>query len=387
MRSPANGSRSSALSSYGLKQSNNIFDKALTDVYLSLNFRPTFDNPSIFVKIDPVDPLLKCTVSNHVDDGLGVCTHPPFKEELLAALEKRFGKLTYNAVSTSYTGTNLTRHPSGAVTLDMAGFIIRFIAALGLANIASASSPSTPDLFHPPIDTRPVDKSLYQHIIGCFIYCLKVCHHIRKEVSFLSKKTAAPVMCDLRKCIRVIRFLKGYPNLGPTYYTTDGPILHGHCDASHGVHANGTSQGASFLSIGVDSAPFVSHSDSQSCVALNSMESEYVTVTGVAKRAVSFRRFCSDIGFPQTQPTPIGIDNKPAINLAVAPAVTRKSRHIFLRHHYIRDLIRQGIVRLYHVPTDRQRADLLTKPLGPSTYWPRCHNLLNTSADPTASNT
>ena len=281
---------------YGLKQSNNIFDKALRDVFLSLKYTSTFDNPSIFVKVNPDNPHQRCTVSMHVDDGLGVCTHTPYRDELLTALTSRFGPLTYNAESTSYTGTSLCRHPTGAVTLSMEGYIRRFITGLGLQDIAPASSPSTADLFHPSQDTTPVSIPLYQHIIGCFIHCLKIGHHIRKEVTFLAGKTSKPTMDDLRKCIRVIRFLNQHPTLGPTYFTTDGPILYGWVDASYGVHTDARSQSGSFLSIGRNSAPFASHTGTQrTCVSTNSMEAEYVALTGLGKSIVSYRRFLNDI--------------------------------------------------------------------------------------------
>ena len=68
----------------------------------------------------------------------------------------------------------------------------------------------------------------------------------------------------------------------------------------------------------------------------------------------------------------------PSINLAQAPNVTRKSRHIHIRHHFIRDLVAQGFVTLVHLPSYLQTADLLTKPLGPTAFYFFRDILLNT---------
>lgn len=267
----------------------------------------------------------------------------------------------------------------------MGGFIRRWIASLGLSDIRPASTPSTLDLFHPSTgkDAAPCDSVLFGHIIGVLIYILKNRHDIRKETTHLSSKRIKPTVGDLRKALRVIAYLKLTPTLGPTYYTTEGAILHAHIDGSHGVHADGRSQGAIVLSIGRTSAPFLTRAYRQtSCVSVSPMETEYVVMSDAGKLIVPFRRFLNDIGFPQIAPTRIAEDNIPAINLATAPAITGRSRHIFVRHHYIRDLIRLKIVELYHCSTKLQSADLLTKPKGPTEFWPACQRLLNTTFDP-----
>ena len=41
-----------------------------------------------------------------------------------------------------------------------------------------------------------------------------------------------------------------------------------------------------------------------------------------------------------------------------------RSKHIDIRYHFIRDMVHQGAVRLDHIGTDEQVADILTKPLG-----------------------
>ena len=40
------------------------------------------------------------------------------------------------------------------------------------------------------------------------------------------------------------------------------------------------------------------------------------------------------------------------------------SKHIDIRYHYIRDMVQRGAIRIQHIGTDEQVADILTKPLG-----------------------
>jgi hypothetical protein len=60
----------------------------------------------------------------------------------------------------------------------------------------------------------------------------------------------------------------------------------------------------------------------------------------------------------------LGVDNQAAIALATRPTYSRKTRHIELRLHYVREMARQEGVKLWKVSGDENPADLLTKPLG-----------------------
>jgi hypothetical protein len=187
----------------------------------------------------------------------------------------------------------------------------------------------------------------------------------------------------MRKLIHVNRYLKQTAGLGPTYYTEEGVRLYGHVDASYGVHTNGRSQTGFYTSIGRHSAPVTCYAACQkSCMATSSMYSEYVALGELGKKVEEQRYFLSSIGFPQHAPTELFEDNQSAINLAQAPAISRKSRFIHVRHHYVRDLIKRNVVKLTHLPTSQMTADLLTKPKGPKQFKMDRDKLLNVPSHP-----
>ena len=199
---------------------------------------------------------------------------------------------------------------------------------------------------------------------------------------YLSTKSHRPTTSDLLKAKTVLRYLYGTKDWGPSYYTTEGPILYGHADAAYGVHMDGSSQSGYYLSIGKSSAPVSCSSSAQhSCISLSSMESEYVCLSSCGRRASHFRHLLDAYGFPQPDPTTIFEDNRSCIKLAEAPQIARKSRHIHVRHHYIRRLVSDGIVLLVYVPSAEHTADLLTKPLSPALFLPHAARLLNLPPD------
>ena len=107
----------------------------------------------------------------------------------------------------------------------------------------------------------------------------------------------------------------------------------------------------------------------QKNVTLSSMEAEYVAMADGMKEAI-FLRYLWNFIFPDRDVgcTLIHEDNVSAIHLACNPATTPNSKHIDIRHHFIRDRVERGEFKVVHVRSDLQRADFLTKPLPKETF-------------------
>ena len=356
-------------SCYGLRQSNKAFADSFEATILSAGFLST-SHPCIYKKVVKVKnkPSQRCYVSTHVDDGKAMFNHRPLYDHLISVLEKRYGTLKKEPLS-GFTGTTFTKHANGAFTRTQDGYILRFLESVGLKGITIAKVPSNMDLLADTSLSPPCDQKLYRTLIGSLIHTLKTRYDIQKEVVHLSSKCSCPTQDDLAKVVLVMRYLSGTPRLGPTYHTTQGPTLVCYVDCSYGVHVDGRSHAGFSLHIGADNSPFLVSSRKQSdCVAVGSMEGEYVALSASARKVIEYRYFLESIDFPQGAPTVIFEDNMSAINLAQAPAITKNSRHIFIRHHYIRDCVANKSIQLKHLATDLMLADFLTKPFGPKKY-------------------
>lgn len=71
--------------------------------------------------------------------------------------------------------------------------------------------------------------------------------------------------------------------------------------------------------------------------------------------------------FNEEQPRPslIHEDNMACISLSKGEGLYLTSKHIGLRHHYLKETLEAGEIMLVHVSTEKQLADLLTKTLAP----------------------
>jgi hypothetical protein len=60
---------------------------------------------------------------------------------------------------------------------------------------------------------------------------------------------------------------------------------------------------------------------------------------------------------------PLLCDNESVVKLANNPVQHSRTKHIDIRHHFLRDHKAKGDIELCHVNTKNQLADIFTKPL------------------------
>ncbi|KAH9117554.1 hypothetical protein LEN26_012596 [Aphanomyces euteiches] len=95
--------------------------------------------------------------------------------------------------------------------------------------------------------------------------------------------------------------------------------------------------------------------------SLRCQHAEYVALAELAKEVVWLRGLLEDMNMKQEQATLTWCDNKAAISTAENVGVASRSKHIDVRHHFIRQLIQANVLDLRHVGTADQLADVLTK--------------------------
>nr|GEU96520.1 retrovirus-related Pol polyprotein from transposon TNT 1-94 [Tanacetum cinerariifolium] len=98
----------------------------------------------------------------------------------------------------------------------------------------------------------------------------------------------------------------------------------------------------------------------QKCVALSTTEAEYVASMEACKELLWLKRFLQELGFKQ-QRYAVLCDNQSAIQLAKNSMFYKRTKHIDVRYHCIRDAIEDGMFELNKVHTDDNASDMLTK--------------------------
>ena len=101
----------------------------------------------------------------------------------------------------------------------------------------------------------------------------------------------------------------------------------------------------------------------QKSIALSSTEAEYYAMSHAFKEALWLRVFLGFLRFPVPRPFPILSDNQAACSLSNSPAISARSKHIDIRHHFIRAHVQDGSFSTIWIPTADMPADIFTKPL------------------------
>ena len=105
-------------------------------------------------------------------------------------------------------------------------------------------------------------------------------------------------------------------------------------------------------------------SKKQDCIALSTAEAEYVALSSATQEAVWLRKLATDLGNPPKESTTIHEDKQSAIAMSKNPQFHGRAKHIDIKHHYVREQVNSGSVKLVYCPTNEMTADIFTKGLG-----------------------
>lgn len=104
-------------------------------------------------------------------------------------------------------------------------------------------------------------------------------------------------------------------------------------------------------------------------VSRSSTESEYRAMALGTCELLWFSQLLRDLKVKVTSSAKMFCDNKSAIHIAHNPVFHERTKHIEIDCHTTRDQIKNGFLRLFHVTTDNQHADILTKALQPGPFY------------------
>ena len=103
-------------------------------------------------------------------------------------------------------------------------------------------------------------------------------------------------------------------------------------------------------------------SKKQNFISLSTAEVEYIAAGSYCTQLLWMQKLLHDYGICQEHLT-IYYDNTSAINISKNPVQHSRTKHIEIRHHFIRELVEDGTLTLKFINTNDQKANLFTKPL------------------------
>jgi hypothetical protein len=115
-------------------------------------------------------------------------------------------------------------------------------------------------------------------------------------------------------------------------------------------------------------------SKKQTYVALSTAKDEYVVAGQCCVQLLWMRQTLWDFGYNMSK-VPLLCDNESEIHLADNPIEHNRTKHIDIQHHFLRDHQQKVDISIYHISTENQLADILTKPLDETRFCRLCNEL------------
>jgi hypothetical protein len=218
-------------------------------------------------------------------------------------------------------------------------------------------------------------------MVGSLIYAsISTRPDITHAVNIVARYMSNPSPLNMVMVKRIYRYLSGHRSLGLTYtneHQGDEVELNGYCDADWGGKKNQTNETEEQKNNRRSTTGYCTfinrnliswHTKKQPTVAQSSAEAEYMAINDVAREIMWIRILLTELNVKIKTPSIIYCDNQPAIRISSNDSDHERTKHIDIKHYYIRDLIKDGSIHIEWLTTHDQLADIFTKALGRITF-------------------
>ncbi|GKA95923.1 putative ribonuclease H-like domain-containing protein [Tanacetum coccineum] len=208
-------------------------------------------------------------------------------------------------------------------------------------------------------EAKDVDVHLYRSMIGSLMYLTASRPDIMFAVCACARFQVTPKISHLYAVKRIFRYLKGQPKLG-LWYPKDSPFdLESFSDSDYAgasIDRKSTTGGCQFLGKRLISC----QCKKQTIVANSTIKTEYVAAASCRRQVLWIHNQMLDYGF-NFMNTKIYIDNESTITIVKNLKLYGKTKHIEIRHHFIRDCHEKRLIKTIKIHTYHNVADLLIK--------------------------
>jgi hypothetical protein len=350
---------------YGLKQAGFEWSEELEEFFLDAGFtRSQVDRAVYFRCADDEHTVITVSVDDMAVTSKYLKHITKFKDQLRERFEiSDLGELTW------LLGLKIERdRRTRTIRLSQGAYIDTIVERFRLEDAKDVHTPmdtgavlSTDQSSATDAQFKDMKDVPYQRAIGSLMYAATSTRpDITFSVSILSQFMRNPARIHWEAAKNVIRYLKATKNMGLTLSThANGLEAYVDADWASQPHRHSISGYVVLL----HGSPIAWSARKQSLIALSTAEAEYIALTSVAREVLYLKSLLEELYEPADEEIPIYCDNQGAIALASNNKFHARTKHIDIRYHFIRALIRSKDFALQYIPTDENIADAFTKPL------------------------
>lgn len=353
---------------YGLKQAAHDWHKLQEEFILSFDprIRKSKVDPCLYVI---VDGDLVVLISTHVDDYVVAATQDAWYQSFVTAFKKRFDVNDLGILDHLLQMSIEWQPFNKGVSISQQRYIRETAEKYGLLDCKPMQTPMDKNLH---LESAAVcDTSLpYRNLIGALLWIARASRpDILFAVIYLSKFATCHDEQHFKVAKRILRYLITTVDKKLTFHRQAQAK-----DLSVKVYtdsdwAGDSSDRKSFSGsvVFLNGCTVSWYCKKQSTVALSSVEAEYMALSDATRETLYARNLLTEF-FTVTEPIPLNMDNKGAGHIAENDINNKLTKHIDIRHHFVRQYIQQKVIELFYVPTTDNVSDIFTKALGPDVF-------------------
>ncbi|GJU86128.1 retrovirus-related pol polyprotein from transposon TNT 1-94 [Tanacetum coccineum] len=301
----------------------------------------------IIVQIYADDIIFGSTSQNLCDDFAKIM-HDEFEMSMMDELNFFFGLQI--------------KQMENGIFFNQSKYIKEMLKKFGLEDFKPTKTPMSTEIKLTKDDEADyVDSSKYQGMTGGLLYLTTSRPNIMFSVFLCARFQENSKTTHLEAFKRIFRYIRGTSHLGLWYPEGTGIETVVYADSDHAgdyVDRKSTSGVCTFMGCCLTSW----FAKKQTALAISTTEAEYVSAGKACQQALWMKQALIDYGI-RLDDVPIMCDNKGAIDLSKNPVQHSRTKHIEIRHHFLRDNVQKGNISIEKVASEDNIADIFTKPL------------------------
>ncbi|GJX37005.1 retrovirus-related pol polyprotein from transposon TNT 1-94 [Tanacetum coccineum] len=342
---------------YGLKQAPKAWYDKLKAFLIKHEYKMGMVDNTLFTKKKSSNLII---VQIYVDDIIFGSTCQDMCDDFAKIMHDEF-EMSMMGELNFFLGLQIKQMEDG-IFFNQSKYIKEMLKKFGLEDSKPMKTPMSSDTkLTKDEECESVDSTKYRGMIGSLLYLTASRPDIMFSVCLCARFQEAPKTSHLEAVKRIFRYIKGTTHLGLWYPKGTGIETVVYADSDHAgdyVDRKSTSGICTFVGCCLTSW----FSKKQTALAISTTEAEYVSAGKACQQALWMKQALIDYDV-RLDDVPIMCDNKGAIDLSKNPVQHSRTKHIEIRHHFLRDNVQKGHISIEKVPSVDNIADILTKPL------------------------
>lgn len=348
---------------YGLKQAPRAWNARFSSFMTKLGFVTTKSDASLFVykhKGDLAYLLL------YVDDIILTGSSSLLLQNITSRLKQEFpmsdmGRLSY------FLGIKVDYNKAG-IFLSQKHYASEIIERAEMSHCKPISTPADVNSkLSADVGDKVPDPKQYRSLAGALQY-LTITRpdiaYVVQQVCLFMHDPRTPHLTALK---RIIRYIQGTQGHSLQMFKSKVDTLIAYSDADW-AGCPDTRRSTSGYCVYLGDNLISWSSKRQQTVSRSSAEAEYRGVANTVAETCWIRNLLLELHHPLSRATLVFCDNISSVYMSVNPVKHQRTKHVELDLHFVREKVALGQVKVLHVPTSSQYADIFTKGLPTSLF-------------------